>query len=265
MGRHPKPINPWDVIELTCGGRRPEDIASLWNMSASTIRRRCKAEILQGRRELDHNRRAFQEEITRREGTEAIFSERFAISYVQVRKVRLASRSMIGRVFFVPHQDDGEQQSTVIRSSWDQFMWENSLWRSNSQGESWELFFSPDVIQEVISVAEPLDYGGAGFNAAFYVAVRKPLDRFLLTAAKQHLQNVYDMLNVLATDNPTLKSIRNTLDEFAPTLPDISGIGLMLKFISEVDSESERSLSKAEAGRLIREMYLVGRVLGGPF
>ncbi len=101
-----------------------------------------------------------------------------------------------------------------------------------------------------------------------FIPMYRPLRSFLVRAASRHLQNVSDILDRFEEHRQVPARLRSTLESVAASLssyPSCDGIGTLLNFIGEAESEVGNSLTEDEAGQLIREAYLVGRVLGGPF
>jgi hypothetical protein len=71
MGRPQKRLNSWDVIELASWGHMPAaEIAHLWRVSPSTIRRRFAPELAQAKAERALQFRQFTAEIPSRAPTE---------------------------------------------------------------------------------------------------------------------------------------------------------------------------------------------------
>jgi hypothetical protein len=272
MGRPQKRLNSWDVIELASWGHMPAaEIAHLWKVSPSTIRRRFAPELAQAKAERALQFRQFTAEIPSREGSEAIYWESFLVAHVRVCEIQLSSTSVFARIHLIPCHGESEY-SWPIRSSWpfacswrNPWHWDEQLWVAGHRS----IFFSRAVIEEVMSIraAVPTTHSFEFFDERF-IPMYRPLRSFLVRAASRHLQNVNEILDRFEAHRQVPARLRSTLESVAASLysyPRCDGIGTLVNFIGEAESEAGKTLTEDEAGQLVREAYLVGRVLGGPF
>jgi hypothetical protein len=155
MGRPQKRLNSWDLIELASWSHMPAaEIAHLWKVSPSTIRRRFAPELAQAKAERALQFRQFTVEIPSREGSEAIYWESFLVAHVRVCEIQLSDTSVFARIHLIPFHGEREY-SWPIRSSWpfacswrNPWHWEELLWLAGDRS----IFFSRAVIDEVMSI-----------------------------------------------------------------------------------------------------------------
>lgn len=272
MGRPPKRLNSWDVFELASSGHMSAaEIAHLWEVSPSTIRRRFAPELARAKAERALQFRQFTAEIPFREGSEAIYWDSFLVAHVRVCEIQLSSTSVFARIHLIPFRGKREFSWSMPRSwpfacSWRApWHWDEQLWAAGHR----TIFFSRDVIDEVMRIraALPRTHSFEFFDKRFF-PMYKPLRSFLARAASRHLQNIHEMLSRIEAHKQLPVELRTALQGVAASLssyPSCAEIGTLLNFIGEAESEAGQSLTDSEAGQLIRGAYLVGRVLGGPF
>lgn len=261
-----KVFHSWNVLELASGGTKPEDVTRLYGISPSSVRRHFASALAQGRAEFEANLRQLKDEMASREGCEAIYWDRIP-AHVRVCHMRLTNASVVARIRIIPSCDENEY-SWPVYCRFTSFHREELLWTA-SFPDRFRIFFSPDIIMEVTSIIEVLPLTDeAEFYSKHYPSIVKPLYSFLVRAASRHLNNLESTLDRIERQKQVPTKVRAALQALAawlPSYPSADGIGLMLNFISEAESEAGKTLTDGEAGQLIREAYLVGRVLGGPF
>lgn len=96
----------------------------------------------------------------------------------------------------------------------------------------------------------------------------KPLESFLVRTASRHVQDLNAMLDDIGKQKglpTTVQAALQAVDASLASYPSAHGVGKLLTFIVEAESEVGRSFTKAEAVQLLERAYVVGKILGGPF
>lgn len=88
------------------------------------------------------------------EGCRAIFREKWIISHVRVHTIRTNERGLLARLDVVPTRGlyGKEGPATSIGSTWDYLFIDKHIWLEKSYC-AWRLFFEPEVIEKVLSIA----------------------------------------------------------------------------------------------------------------
>jgi hypothetical protein len=263
MGLPRKGLEGWNFVELASLVDVPDEMADLWE------------ELGQDRTKLAANLREFKEEMASHEGSEAIYWNHFELAHVRVCQIQLSSTSVFARLHFIPFPDEVRFRLRVRSFQPFAHSWRRSwrcdplLWTAADR----TIFFSRDVIDEVIRIraafpyTSTFEFPGRDFFPMLKSMI-KPLELFLVQTASGHLQNLSEMLDDIRERKHVPTTVQVALQAVAaslPSYPSLDGLGDLLTFIVETESEAGRSFTKAEADQLGERAYVIGRVLGGPF
>ena len=113
------------------------------------------------------------------EGRKAIFREKWIISHVRVHTIRTNEGCLSAKLDVIPIRGlyGKEGPSTGIGNIWEYLFIDEDIWLAKGYC-AWRLFFEPEVIQEVLSIASSFP-SGAKFEPydIYYDALVQPLNK----------------------------------------------------------------------------------------
>ncbi len=122
---------------------------------------------------------------TTQEGQEAIFKEKWIVSYVRVHKIRVTDRFVSARVSAIPTRGlkGREGDDIAIGCVREYLSLGPQIWVERAYFH-WRVFFAPEVIQEVLRIAasSPTDSMLNDYNEHYH-ALAKPLAEYVQRVA----------------------------------------------------------------------------------
>ncbi len=122
---------------------------------------------------------------TTQEGQEAIFTEKWVVSYVRVHKIRVTHRIVSARVSVIPTRGlkGREEDDIAIGYVREHLSLGRQIWVERGYFQ-WRVFFAPEVIQEVLRIAasSPPDSMLNDYNEHYH-ALAKPLAEYVQRVA----------------------------------------------------------------------------------
>jgi hypothetical protein len=113
------------------------------------------------------------------EGSTAIFREKWIISHVRVHTIRTRERGLLAKLDVIPIRGlyGEEGPATSIGSIWEHLFIDEHIWLGRGYC-GWRLFFEPELIQQVLSIASSFP-PEASFEAydTYYDVLVQPLNK----------------------------------------------------------------------------------------
>ena len=121
------------------------------------------------------------------EGRYAIFTEKWIVSYAQIRSVETTDRWLKARIQLIPTSGLYGKNEIGIGCVYEYLTFGRDIWADYGYCR-WAVFFAPTVIDEVLRIAASFPKGwechpsDPDFDARF-AALRKPLSEYQLRVA----------------------------------------------------------------------------------